>query len=454
MISARSRSLAWLVIGAVALSLAGCNTVSRINPFQGGDRRDPSAPADERRISILAYEQALSADPEVTSRPANLPAPAANTAWPQAGGYPTHAMHNLSASGALNRAWERSIGRGSGRDSRVTARPVVAEGRIFALDASGQITAMDAGSGSVAWTQRLRSENRRDRVAFGGGLAYDGGRIYVHSGYTFLVALDAQSGAEVWRASALTPFYSAPTVIEGRVFVTTSDSEILAFDARTGDSLWAYQTISEPARIMSSPSPAVQGEIVLAPFASGEVVALRVQNGNPLWSDALTRAGALTAISAINDIAGSPVVYDGHVYAVSHAGLLAALDLRTGERVWTQSAGATQTPWVAGDWLYLVTSEGEVLCLDRRTGAIRWITQLETFANPRRRRDRIAWAGPVMIDGRLLLAGSNGQAVILDAASGVEQRRIRLRGGVFIAPVVAGQTVYLLSDDARLTALR
>ncbi len=216
---------------------------------------------------------------------------------------------------------------------------MIAEGKIFAGDASGRVSALDADTGTEIWSVRLRVPNRHDRMSFGSGLAYDSGRIYAHSGFNFFVALDAETGAEIWRSETLVPFHGAPTVVDGRVFVTSDDNELLALDAATGAVLWTYQGIVENARLLTGPSPAVLGDIVVAPFASGELVALRVQNGNPVWSDSLTRAGGLTAMSEINDVAGSPVIMDGTVYAMSHSGTLVAIELRTGERVWTQPAG-------------------------------------------------------------------------------------------------------------------
>tara|TARA_R110002072_G_scaffold28369_1_gene91229 strand:+ start:4261 stop:5625 length:1365 start_codon:yes stop_codon:yes gene_type:complete len=452
----KSRDLFLALIAASTIGLSACstieNTTDRLNIFERNDE-GPSAPTDGR-ISILSFEQALQTDPAIASQPVSLPTPYVNTVWPQPDGYPTHAMEHTQASGPLNVLWRRSLGEGSGRNRRLNARPVAAEGNIFVIDAEGIVHAVDAETGSEIWSRRLRSGNRRDRMAFGGGLAYDGGRIFAHAGYRFMVALDATTGEEVWRTESLTPFHAAPTATGGRVYIATDDDELYALDSDDGSVLWTHQGIVEPARLITSPSPAVLGDVLVVPYASGEIIALRVENGNPLWNDALTRTGGLTPISEINDLAGSPVIAGDTVYVMNHSGLMAAIDLRSGERVWNVPAGGLNAPWVAGNYLFLVTTEGEVVCMQRDTGAIAWITQLDTFENPNDRESRIAWSGPILAGGRLFLAGSHGDAVILSTTDGTLQRTIDLNDDVYVAPIIVNETIYVFTDEGRLIALR
>lgn len=451
------KNYACLVVLASLTLVAGCtsvrDTASRINPFVPLDEDAGGIPDDER-VSILSFEQSLQADPNAVGLAVELPTPYVNTIWAQPDGYPTHALQHTQATGNLDVLFRRNFGEGSNRSSRINARPVYADGRIYALDARGHVFALDPETGREIWEVRLRIRGSRDRVSFGGGLAFDGGRIFVHNGNRFMAALDAATGSEIWRTDSLTPFHSAPTAVDGMVFASTDDNELYAIDQSNGEIAWNHQGIAEPARLLTSPSVAVLGETIIAPYASGEIVALRLQNGNPIWNDALTRSGGLTPISAINDVAGSPVIVGDFVYAMSHSGILAAFNLRTGERLWSQPAGGLHAPWVAGDFLFLVTTDGEVVCVERESGSIRWITQLQQFENERRRKNRIAWSGPVMAGGRLVLAGSHGRAAILSATDGTLQRNVNLGDPVYVAPIIVNETIYVVTDEARLIALR
>lgn len=447
-----------ILLAALLAPVAACSSIPNpINAIPGlgnddsNERLNGTAPTDNR-VSIMSFEQGLHLDDE--REPVDLPTAYVNTVWPQPGGYPTHALQHTQASGSLDVAWRQSFGNGSDNNRRLIGRPVVAEGHVFTIDASGEVYAHDADTGARLWATRLDGPNRHDRMSFGGAVAYDNGRIFAHSGFNFFVALDASTGAEIWRTETLVPFHGAPTVVDGRVFVTSDDNELLALEADTGAVMWTYQGIVETARLLTAPSPAVLGDIVVAPFASGELIALRVQNGNPIWSDSLTGSAGLTALSDINDVAGSPVIMDNTVYAMSHSGLLVAISLRTGERLWTQPAGGSHAPWIAGNYMYITTNEAEVVCLDRRDGSVLWITELDLFENPNKRRDRIAWTGPVMAGGRLFVASSRGDGVVLNAYDGEVVREMDLRDDVFVGPVIANETVYVVTDEARLIALR
>jgi len=459
--------------GLAALLLTGCGAGERLNslnPFRGEETDDPNAPAQDQRVSILAFEEGLSAPEDVV--PIFLPPAYVNDRWSQPDGYPTHAVQHTQASGPLARLWRADAGAGSGRDQRLNTRPVMADGSLYTLDAAGRVTAFDAETGREQWRVRLDPPEEAAEGggrflgvvpvpgggsrggSFGGGLAIDGGLVFAHAGHGYVVALDASTGDEVWRQTAFTPFHTAPTVADGRVFLSTDDNELFALDARDGEVLWTHRGIAETARLLTAPSVAVLGEVVIAPYTSGEIVALRAQNGSELWSDSLTRAGGLTPLASINDIAASPVVIDNAVYAVSHSGIMGAFDLRTGERLWTQNVSGLHTPWVAGDFLFLITSDAEVVAMERTTGDVRWITQLSAFQNERRRTDRIAWAGPILAGGRLILASSEGRMVILDPSDGSIMEERRLDDPVFVPPIIANETVYVLTDDARVIALR
>ncbi|MBO6728284.1 MAG: PQQ-binding-like beta-propeller repeat protein [Maricaulis sp.] len=454
----RTRSL----LLALALApIAACSSIPNPGdaldfiPGIGGndDAPEDTAPQDGR-ISILDFETGLQAASGEALPPVQLPTAYVNSVWPGPDGYPTHALQHTQATGSLDIMWRQTFGEGSDHNQRLNARPVVAEGRVYMIDARGEVSAIDAESGERLWSRRLEGPNERDRMSFGGGIAFDSGRIYAHSGYNYLVALDAQSGSEIWRSEIIVPFHGAPTVADGRIFVASDDNEMLSIDASNGNVNWTYQGIIESARLITSPSPAVLGDIVVAPFASGEIVALRVQNGNPLWSDSLSGSGTMTAMSEINDVAGSPIIVDNTVYAMSHSGTMVAISLRSGERLWELPAGGLHAPWVAGDYLYVVTTEAQVVCINRQSGQVHWITQLQQFENMRKREDRIAWSGPVLAGGRVFVTSSHGEAVLLNAYDGSEMREYQLRDNVFVAPVIANETIYIVTDEARVIALR
>lgn len=148
------------------------------------------------------------------------------------------------------------------------------------------------------------------------------------------------------------------------------------------------------------------------------------------------------------------MIADGYVIASAQSGVLSAFDLRTGQRIWAQPAGALGYPYVVGDFVYAVTTNGEVACFSKISGAVVWTKQLQAFKNEKKRKERIAWAGPIMLGDKLFTVSSRGIAVELSPVDGSIIREFKIGDPVFVSPIVANQTVYILNDKARLMALR
>jgi len=471
-----------------AFLLSGCSTlggvgdaISSINPFDNSDAAAKAAQGDvsDDRISILELDETLQVSGDITPDQVQLPPAYVNTDWPQVGGNPAHVVQHTAASGNLNRIWSKDVGKGSARKGRVVAPPVIANGQIFTMDGKNRVVSLSEQNGGRLWdfkieiTQRERTRQGRtgivdrirdplsftdgsgaDKESVGGGVAYAEQKLFVTSGLGVVLALDPQTGEEIWRRETRTPIHSAPTIAGGRVFAISDDNELFAFNANTGEVIWTYQGIVESARMLTAPSPAVIDETVIAPFSSGELVALRVQNGGVLWQDALSSAGQLTPLASLNDISSGPVIADGYVVATAQSGVISAFDLRTGQRIWSQPAGSLGFPLIAGDFVYSATTEGQVVCLSKLNGEVVWIQQLDAYKNAKKRKKRIAWSGPILAGDRLMVMSSQGKAVVLNPYDGSIINDFKVGGDVFVSPVIANETIYVMTDSAKLIALR
>lgn len=459
------------VIVAVALALSGCTVVDTVGGWlhSGGKKSNLKG----ERISVMALDESLQIDPSLKDTPVVLPPPYKNDAWPSAGGYSSNAMYHLEASGPLRVVWEQDAGKGSDTDSRVTAPPVVADGRIFVRDAEARVLAFDARTGKPLWGKQLapkgghatflneatfglfgKDKSTDPTKGFGGGVAYDDGKVFATTGFGSIVAMDATTGRELWKTDIGIPIVNAPNANGGRVFVSSSDDHFYALAEDDGRTLWDQQGIAVSAGIMSSTSAAVAGEVVVAPYASGELFALRVQNGRTAWTDTLTRTGTITALSELDDIAGRPVIDRDLVIAISHSGVMAAIRLSTGDRVWSRDIGGVETPWVAGDYIYVLTSDSQLLCMTRADGKVKWVHQLQRWEDDEDKKDPMVWAGPVLVSDRLILVSSIGTAVSISPYTGQLLGRIEIPDATYIAPVVANGMLYLYTNDAQLVALQ
>ena len=441
--------IARMPLRALALMLViGVSGCAWIKPAEDGNRL-----AGER-ISVLTYESKLKSDPKIAKIEVRLPRPFVNKEWPQAGGLPHHAMQHLAASGPLAPLWDADIGTGTGGDIRLLAQPVAGGGAVFTLDSKGRVSALDALSGKLLWRYGLRPRGSLVSVGFGGGLAYDNGRIYATTGFGQIIAMQASDGAEIWRKTLDTPIRTAPTIGNGRIFVITNDNQLYALTEETGEIEWSYVGIVESAGLLGGASPALFGETLIAPFSSGELVSLRAASGLVGWVDSLTRTGRPTPMAVLNDLKSGAVIDRGRVYSISHSGRMAAVDLRSGQRLWERDIAATQQPWIAGDFIFVVSQESELVCLHRKDGGIRWVQQLARYEDEDNREEPIFWAGPILVGDRLLLLSSDGYAMTVSPYDGSPIGRLELADAYFIPPLVANEIVYILSDDGQLQALR
>ena len=435
-----------LLAGGAAI-LAGCGEGTWF-----GENAPPPLPGE--RKSVLLIEDQIAADPRLATLNVTLPPAQRNRDWPQLGGGPTHAAQHLEAAGALSVAWRSSVGAGAGGRTRLLGGPIAAAGMVFAVDTDGTAHAVDASSGRRVWEYYPEEAEAVDRLS-GGAAAYADGRLFIAGGNGTVFALDASSGAEVWRRPIRAPIRSAPAVAEGKVLVPTADAQLFALDAASGDIVWQHAGLFEQSGILGGASPAVADGIVVAAYPSGEVVALSLSSGEQLWSDTVLRPRRTLAIGAIADIVGDPVIAGERVFVAGASGEMAAFDLERGAREWTAEVTSTQTPWIAGNFLFVLTERGEVVCLVDQGGRIRWVSGLQTRVDPDEPDSRaISWIGPILASDRLLVASSEGELVTLSPQTGEQLGSVAIGGGVSVPPAVADGTVFFLTDDAELVAFR
>jgi outer membrane protein assembly factor BamB len=462
------KTRAVLFLAAAAMLLSGCAVTDEIGSWFATSGKKSTLRGV--RIPVMSLDTDLKPDPEAAKINVTLPPPYRNPEWPQPGGYASNAMYHLAAPGRLREVWSQSAGKGSDQASALTSSPVIGGGLIFTLDSEAHIYVFRAGDGQPVWNRRLAPKNGTDMPTLwgllgkantvdppqgmGGGVAYDAGKIFVTSGFGVVICMDAKTGKDIWRHDLGMPIINAPVVNGGRLFVSTHDNHFYALAESDGRQLWDNQGITESQSMLSSTSAAVAGETVIAPYTSGEVFALRAQNGQVGWSDVLSRTGRVTALSQLDDIAGRPVIDRGVVYAISQSGLMAAFSVNTGERLWTREIAGIQTPWAAGDYVYVLDINARLICLTRKEGKVRWIHQLPQYENPEKKRDPILWAGPVLVSDKLIVTSSNGYAQSLSPFDGKLLGRVEIPAGTTIAPVVADGTLYLYTSEADLVALR
>ena len=436
------------LLGGAGLALAGCESITDTFDRIFGETK---VPLKGDRKPALSVDRALGVD-EADTRAVILPPATTSADWPQAGGLPSHAPGHPALGTGLRRIWSRSVGTSGSYRRRLVAPPIVANGTLFVADAIGRVTALDAATGRERWSFDTRPEKERDG-ALGAGLAFDSGVLYVVTGLAEAMTLDPDTGRPGWRVALPAPARGAPTVAGGRLYVPTIENHLVALAVLDGQKQWTYRAQPTTTMVLGLPAPAVEGDIVVAGFASGELVALRAPDGRVSWSEALasSRGGGLADIAAVTAL---PIIDRGRVIAAGLGGLAIAIDLRSGRRLWERDVAVAESPWAVGDWLFLVTPTADLACLGREDGRVRWITTLDRYRRPDKKRDPITWGPPTVAGGRILITSSLGRLVEVDPASGDKLSDTALPGATTLAPALANGILYLLTDEAEVVALQ
>jgi outer membrane protein assembly factor BamB len=435
---------ATLLIAAV-LAASGCSVLKH---------KTKKTPILGERIPVLTTESDAQLDVATAAQPMTLPDAVANTAWAQSGGNSAKSMGQLALGTALTNAFTIQAGRGSSLTARLASSPIVANGRVYTIDTLGAVRAFDAQTGAMFWASQTPNDKGNEMSLYGGGIAYDNGRIFATNGLGYVAALDEATGGILWQVRPGGPLRGAPTVDNGAVYVMSQDNQIYSLKESDGSSNWSQAAALEIAGVFGSASPAVGAGTVVAGFSSGELNAYRYENGRQVWQDALQRTSIRTSVSSLSDIDADPVIDNGQVFAVGQGGRMVALELASGQRQWELNIAGIATPWVAGDWVFVVTDDAKLLCLSRINGHVRWINQMPQFEHPKSKKGEIDYTGPILAGGRLIAVGSNGVIINIDPATGNYQSQTRVGAGISLPPVVANSTLYVYDDDARLHAFR
>ncbi len=386
---------------------------------------------------------------QVTGGTPSIGAASASADWSQPGGNAANAPGNVSLNAASGAAsWRvRAVDKASKRNVRPSVPPIVNGGAIYVYDTDGKVNALSAGGGR-AWSVSLAPKGEKSHAA-GGGVAASGNAVFVATGFGELAALDAASGNKIWSFDLGAPAYSAPTAANGMVFVVSATNVLHAVKQADGTEAWQYPGIPETAGVLSAASPAVSGSSVVVPYSSGEVIAFDAASGKLKWADAVVRSTRTLAVSGLTDVAASPIIYDGVVYATGVSGRTIAVRLADGARMWEQNIGSASTPAVSGNALFIIDLEDNLVALDRKSGSVFWRTELPAV---RKKKFFSVWTGPTLA-GSLLWAVSNDRKLIaVDPGTGsiVIDKQIQSPG--YIKPTAAAGQLLVLSADGTLTA--
>jgi outer membrane protein assembly factor BamB len=221
--------------------------------------------------------------------------------------------------------------------------PLVSDGKVFTLGAEGNLLCLDAVTGGVVWSRDFKEDYKikTPMWGFAGNPLLDGNRLICLAGgsNTTVVALDKNTGHEIWRAlSAKEPGYCSPVIFNAggvRQLIVWDPESVNSLNPETGDVYWSLKP-SEPVRAgMTIPTPRKMDDwLFLTCFYNGSWM-LKLDPSKPeaatVWQ---SQRVSEKNTDALHSTLSTPFLQDGYIYGVCSYGQLRCLRADTGERVW------------------------------------------------------------------------------------------------------------------------
>lgn len=351
---------------------------------------------------------------------------------------PPAPLQVFQASVQVQTAWSARVGSGSDNEY-FKLTPSVANGKVFAADRRGRVSAYDAASGRSLWSVE-------SKAAVSGGPGNGEGLVLVGTSDGEVLALDEGSGAERWRVRVSSEVLSAPVAAQGVVVVRTVDGKLFGLDVHEGKRLWTHDSSVPALTLRSTSAPVIAGDMVLGGFASGRLVALSINDGRMLWETVIAEPHGRSELERLVDISAEPQVVGRTIYVTSYQGRVAALDLESGRLIWTRDMSSYAGLSVDDHAVYITDDKGQVFGLDRRDGRALW------------KQDKLrarAVTAPEVYGEYVVVGDFEGYLHWMARDDGGFVARVRTdEAGILTPPMAVGDLLYVNGKGGVLAALR
>lgn len=350
---------------------------------------------------------------------------------------PPRELEDLSPTIQVQRLWTRGIGDVGGKPG-LKMSAAYADGRLYAANADGDLLTIDAASGNVV--DRIETDQRFSSTpGVGDGVIAVGtldGKLFVY---------DQATGSERFSTQTSSEIIAAPAIAEGRIFVRSHDGRMAAFDINDGSRIWVQEHAAPPLSLRGNGAPRYDRGYVLVGHDDGVLMALRADNGVPVWQQQVGLSEGRTDLERLADLDGDIAIADGYVYAVGFDGQAMAVDIAGGTPLWARDLSAVNGV-AQGDQLFVSSAQGHVLALDRFNGGALWTQEALEYR----------WLStPAVVNGYVVVGDLDGYVHWLSPIDGTLVARERVSGDrIRTAPIAVGDTVYVMAIDGTLAAYR
>ena len=410
-----------------------------------GDRKEVFKESKDNKINTEASSEMFNLGKEIS-----------NQSFTHIGLNKSHGGgHLLGPNNKLLKSWVTDIGKGLSKDSSLMPNLVANNNMIFAMDAVGNLKALNANTGKILWENKI-SDRENSYTAIAGGLSIYNELLFAHLGGLDVVSFNAISGDEIWRKSFDLPVVGGPTANSKGVLYSLIDGSIKFLDKDNGEIIWEKTGVNEINGIIGTGSIALNDEIAIVPGFGGDISIIDIVNGGFLWEDNLASMNPKTAVEQISSIKAPPVIDRDNFFAISQSGRFASYDLNYNSMNWELNISGSQMPWISGDSLFIISDDANLFCIRKEDGAIRWYVKLpykieESFINFQK---YIPHFGPIVASGKVYIVSGDKMLRVYNSLNGNLIEEIKFNASFSTQPIILNSTLYLINDNAQIYAYK
>lgn len=384
-------------------------------------------------------------DDTIKNHQITIPHAEINYQWPNSNMVLSKIPQNIQAASSLNNYNTYQLFKGADSAINIQRTPVIYKGTMYVMDYSSKLYAYSLNNlKQPKWIAKIEDASN---ALLGGGISVNNNTILVTTGSNIITAF-ALDGTEIWKQQLSNISRSIPNIKDNKILINTIDNRLYCLSLTTGSIAWFYQGANDNLHTLQSPSPIIHNNLVIHAFSLNEVSALNIDNGQLIWNSDLSNYKVSS--TNINDIDLTPTISNGILFVSSFAGDLSSINLKNGFVEWTRDkAGSNIAIWNASNHIYSVTKEGYLVATYTLTGSVQWAKKLEDMLPIKERKD-VSFTGPIMVNGLLYIASSNGHLLKI-STNGKLIKTVPIAKNSYAFPIVVGQTMYLLSKEGSLT---
>jgi outer membrane protein assembly factor BamB len=280
--------------------------------------------------------------------------------------------------------WSKQVGDGV-EDYFSRLSPAVGYGKIFAADREGEVVALDPQTGKEIWSVNISRKSKQSSLTNGyglfagrvsakisGGLTVAYNAVYFGTEDGVVFSLNQEDGSINWQTNVPSEVIAKPASDSNVIVINTVSGSLLGLDAVTGEVKWQNDSDVPPLTLRGISSPAAASGGAIVGLANGRVRTSIIDSGLTAWESVIAKPTGATELDRIVDVDSKPLVFGGTVFMVSYGGALAAIELRSGNVIWTREYASFRDVSIAGNRLFVTDNNSNIYAIDRRNGVELW----------------------------------------------------------------------------------